>query len=72
MQKYQRIYNSRNKILFDNFLGGIAWGLGVTIGLSIVVTILGFIISQIDFLPFFGKLFSDIFNYAYTINPRLR
>lgn len=72
MQKQQRVYQSRQKLLIDNFLGGIAWGLGLTVGLSLVLTILGFIISQIDFIPVFGKLFSEIFNYAYSINPKLR
>lgn len=43
-------------MMFENFLGGISWALGVWIGTTIVITILAFILTQLDFIPFINDL----------------
>jgi hypothetical protein len=60
----ERIYRPLKKMLWQNFLGGIAWGLGVTVGLSIVLAILGFIISKINLIPFIGDFVTRIVEFV--------
>lgn len=50
----------RKKIFFNNFLGGIAWGLGATVGVSILVALFGFLLRQVDVVPVLGTFVSDI------------
>lgn len=51
MQPFEKVERSKKQIMLNNFLGGIAWGLGVTIGLGILLALIGYVISQIDFAP---------------------
>ncbi len=46
----------KREIFLNNFLGGMAWGLGSVIGATIVVGIIGFFLSQSKTLPFVGKI----------------
>ena len=62
--KYLQPYKSRWKILFDNFLGGLAWGLGSFIGLAILAVIAGFVISKINLVPIIGTWIAQIMNDA--------
>ena len=55
----EKIYKSRKNIFIDNFVGGIAWGLGASVGLAILLAVVGYIISRIDWVPFFGKVMSE-------------
>ena len=61
MQPYEEVEKNRKHIIINNFIGGVSWGLGVTIGLAIVLAILGFVIGKFGFVPFFGKFISDFF-----------
>lgn len=62
--KYLQPYKSRWKILIDNFLGGLAWGLGSFIGLAILAVIAGFVISKIDLIPIIGTWIAQIMSDA--------
>jgi hypothetical protein len=42
------------KILLMQFLKGTAFGLGGVIGVAIVVSVMAFFLSQIDFIPIVG------------------
>ncbi|MBI4100309.1 hypothetical protein HY439_01075 [Candidatus Microgenomates bacterium] len=59
------IYKSRGHIVLDNFLGGIAWGLGTVIGATAVIGFLVYLLSQINFVPGIGEFVSQIIS---TIN----
>ena len=59
-EKYNQIHRSRKEMLFNNFLGGIAWSLGTIIGATIIVGILGFILTKIDIIPIIGSFISQI------------
>lgn len=72
MQNYEKITMSKRQIIVNNFLGGIAWGLGATIGLAILLTIIGFAISKIDWIPIVGNTIYNGFNQALKNNPGLR
>ena len=55
-----KIYNSTKKILFVSFLKGLASGLGWIIGATILVSLLTFILSQIEFIPILGDIVSQL------------
>jgi len=50
-------------MLFENFLGGIAWSIGVTIGGAIVIAAFAFILSHIDYVPIVGDFVLSIVDY---------
>ena len=62
--KYLQPYKSRWKILFDNFLGGFAWGLGSFIGLAILAVAAGYIFSKINLIPILGTWIAQILQDA--------
>ena len=55
-----KIYNSKKKILFISFLKGLASGLGWIIGATILVSLLTYILSQIEFIPILGDIVSQL------------
>lgn len=72
MEKYEQSYKSTFKqIVVNNFIGGIFWGLGVTVGLSILFAILGVIFSKINLIPVIGGFVSQITNFVLQNNPHL-
>ena len=71
-EKYEQVTRSRKKILINNFLGGIAWGIGATIGLAIFLAVGGFIMGKVNLIPVVGTFISDTYNYVVDTNPRLQ
>ena len=63
MEPVKEVYRPLRKMLRDNFLGGIAWGLGITVGMGVLVAILSLVISRIDFVPIIGQLLKDLMPY---------
>jgi len=63
MEKYEEIHRSRKKMIINNFLGGISWGLGATIGATIILAILGFVLQGINLVPIIGDFTSQISEY---------
>ena len=55
-----KIYNSTKKILFISFLKGLASGLGWIIGATILVSLLTYILSKIEFIPILGDIVSQL------------
>ena len=55
-----KIYNSTKNILFISFLKGLASGLGWIIGATILVSVLTFALSQIQFIPILGEWVSKL------------
>ena len=43
----------KGQIIFYNFLGGLAWGFGTVVGASVVVAIIGYILSLFGVLDVF-------------------
>lgn len=58
-------------IIWHNFLGGIAWGLGITIGATFILAVGAFILSQIDYVPFFGSFVLNIVEFVQQNSPNL-
>ncbi len=68
---YNNIYRGRKEMMFNNFLGGITWALGATIGLSIVIFVFGFLAKNINIIPFIGEFISNVMTYVLQHNPQL-
>ncbi|MDP3988273.1 MAG: DUF5665 domain-containing protein [Candidatus Levybacteria bacterium] len=72
MEKYEEVgYKNRKRIFIDNLLGGIAWGLGATVGISILLAIFGIVVSKINLIPIVGGFIVQTFNYISQTNPNL-
>lgn len=52
--RFIRVQNSVPRILMLQFARGLALGLGTVIGASVLVSILVYFLSQIEFLPIIG------------------
>jgi len=59
------------KILWNNFIAGIAWALGATIGISIIFAILSIISRNINFVPIVGSFISDVIDFILKNNANL-
>ena len=57
---YFKIYESTWKLILLSLIRGLASGLGWIIGASILVSLLTYLLSQIEFIPIFGELISLI------------
>ncbi|MEJ8544628.1 DUF5665 domain-containing protein [Brevibacillus borstelensis] len=59
-------YTAPRKLLWINFLAGLARGLGLTIGTAIVLAILGSILSKFLSIPIIGDYISQLMDYVTT------
>ncbi len=66
-----KIYRSKKVIFFDNLIGGVAWAMGATIGLAIILAILGFVVKNINLVPIVGNFVSDVMKEVLQKNPQL-
>lgn len=71
-QPHEQVYRSKKDILVNNFIGGIAWSLGTLVGASLVIALIGYILSRVDFIPIIGAWITQIiqevnFNKPITI-----
>lgn len=57
--------------LFLGIIGGIGWGVGLTLGTAAVIVTLGFFVSKIDFVPILGQFLADIVRESQS-NLRIR
>jgi hypothetical protein len=67
-EPYEKVEQPLRTILLRNFLGGVVWGLGATIGVSLILAILGFFLSKINLVPIVGSFLSDVFHYILQNN----
>lgn len=59
--KFVKVYTrSRKRILLDNLLGGIAWGIGSVIGATIIIWILSFVFVRSQRIPLLGDLIRQV------------
>lgn len=63
-EHYLRIYKGKKEMMLNNFLGGISWALGAVFGAGIILAIIGFIISKINFIPIIGNLVINVAEFV--------
>ena len=71
MERQEALHKNKKEIFINNFIGGIAWALGATVGLAIIVTVLGLILQNINLVPFIGNFVADIINFIIEKHPQL-
>lgn len=59
-EPYTKIYRDKKTILLNNFLGGIAWGVGTVIGATIIVGLIGMFLSRAEEIPFVGDIIENV------------
>ena len=67
--KVVEIKASIGKMMFANFLSGMAWGLGTVVGATVIVTLLIFIVGQLNTAPLIGGYISNILNNIPSTPP---
>lgn len=71
-EKYEQVTKRKRTIFLNNLIGGVAWGIGATLGLAVFLAVFGFIMRNIDVVPFVGSFVSDTYNYVIETNPKLQ
>lgn len=66
--RFIRVQNSFWRMMLFQLARGLAFGLGSVLGATIVVSIVAWFISQIEFIPLIGSWASEILNQIET-NP---
>lgn len=66
---YIEIPGSAKKKFINGLLGGLGWGVGLTLGTSILLVLIGFFVSRVDFVPILGQFLADVIKAA---QPNLR
>ena len=59
-QRFFKIYSSLKALIFISFIKGLASGLGWVLGATILVSLLTFTLSQIEFIPILGEWVSKL------------
>ena len=69
--KHEHVNRPRKHIFLNNFLGGLAWGLGATIGLSLIVFVLGLLAKYVDLVPLVGDFVARVIEFILQNEPQL-
>ena len=60
--RFVRMYNSVWRMIGFQFLRGLAFGLGSVIGATLLVSMLVYWMSQLEFLPYIGEWVTRLLN----------
>ena len=71
-QPYEKVTRDLRSMLINNFLGGIAWGFGATVGISVLLAIVGLLIKQVNLVPIVGTFLSEVLDFIFQHNQNLR
>ncbi|SFR14283.1 DUF5665 domain-containing protein [Poseidonocella sedimentorum] len=52
--RFIKVQNSTLRLIWFQFLRGLAFGLGSVVGATILVSLIGFWLAQIEFIPIIG------------------
>ena len=67
-EPYEKVTFSRKNIIINNFLGGISWALGATLGLSLIIALVSIAAHYVNFIPVIGKFISDVLDFVLKTN----
>lgn len=66
MSKFEKVLKPLRDIVINNFVGGISWAIGVTVGFSLVIFLLAKVFKNAGWIPFVGNFITDLTNYVLT------
>lgn len=69
-QKYDKSDLSIKKNILNNFVGGVSWGIGITLGATLLLAIIGYAISQINYIPIVGNFVVQIQEFVEENNQQ--
>ncbi len=58
--RFIRMHNSLPKLIWFNFMRGLAFGLGSVLGATVLVSVLVYFLSQINFIPIIGDWATEV------------
>ena len=58
--RFIRMHNSLTKLIWFNFMRGLAVGLGSVIGATVLVSLLVYLLRNIDFIPIIGDWATEV------------
>ena len=58
--RFIRMHNSLTKLIWFNFMRGLAFGLGSVIGATVLVSMLIFLLREINFIPIIGEWATEV------------
>lgn len=58
--RFMQVNGSTRRVLWFQFLRGVAFGLGSVVGATIVVSSLVFALSSVDFIPVIGEWAAEV------------
>ena len=61
IQAVERVYPSTTKLMYRSFLSGIFFSLGTTLGLSLLLAITTFFLTQLQHIPVVDQLLDKTF-----------
>lgn len=67
--RFVRLHNSIRRLVMFQFLRGLAFGLGSVVGATILVSIMAFLLAQINFIPIIGEWAAEIARQIELRNP---
>lgn len=69
LEPHEKVYRTKKRIIIDNFVGGIAWAIGATLGAAIIITVLSSLLNKLDFVPLVGDFVSSVTEYMEKRTP---
>lgn len=60
------------EIIFNNFIGGMFWGIGATVGVALFFFIITIIAKNINLVPVVGSFASEVLSFILATNPNLK
>lgn len=48
------------KIIINNFVGGMFWGVGLTLGAAVLIAIFGYTLSKVNYIPIVGTFVGEV------------
>ena len=52
--------DSKSKIFFKSFIGGIGWAAGATFGFAVLLTVVSFLMRMLGGMPLVGDFFAGL------------
>lgn len=61
---YMEVNPSKRSKFFSGLVGGLGWGIGLTLGTSVFIILVAFLVSKVNFVPILGDFLSRVIESA--------